>query len=121
MSDYRKLDIWHRARALSIRIQHLVKKLPRAEQFRRGDQMIRSANSIRNNIAEGSGLGTTPQFANRLRTSIGSANELEDQLVGLSDVDLLPPEDRDLIDESAEVAAMIVSFRETIVRDGRQK
>ena len=121
MSDYRKLEIWCRARALSIRIQHLVKKLPRVEQFRRGDQLIRAANSIRNNIAEGSGLGTPPQFANRLRTSIGSANEVEDQLLELSDVDLLPAEDRDLIGEASEVAAMIVSFRETVVRNERRK
>ena len=121
MSDFRKLRIWQRARALSIRVHHLVAKLPRVEQFRRGDQIIRSANSIRHNIAEGSGLGTPPQFAKHLRSSIGSANELEDQLLALSDVGLLPTEDGDLIDESAEVAAMIVDFRKTVVRNAKRK
>jgi hypothetical protein len=38
-------------------------------------------------------------------------------LLALSDVGLLPVEDRDLIDESAEVGAMIVEFRKTVVRN----
>ena len=121
MSDYRKLRIWQRARALTIRVHHLVSKLPRVEQYRRGDQIIRSANSIRNNIVEGSGLGTPAQFAKHLRSSVGSANELEDQLRELDDVNLLPSEDRDLIDESSEVAAMIVEFRKRVVRNGKRK
>lgn len=121
MSDFRKLRIWERARALSIRVHYLVGKLSRVEQFRRGDQIIRSANSIRNNIAEGSGLGTPPQFAKHLRSSIGSANELEDQLLGLSDVNLMPSEDSDLINESVEVAAMIVEFRKKVLRNIKRK
>ena len=97
MSDYRKLEIWRRARALSIRVHKLVGKLDRVEQFRRGDQLIRAANSIRNNIAEGSGLGTPLQFAKSLRSSIGSANEVQDEIQELHDVGLLPPEDFELI------------------------
>ena len=94
MSDYRKLRIWQRARALTIRVHHLVGKLPRVEQYRRGDQIVRSADSIRNNIVEGSGLGTPAQFAKHLRSSV---------------------------DESSEVAAMIVEFRKTVVRNGKRK
>jgi len=120
MSDYRKLDIWHRARALSTRVHHLVKALPRAEQFRRGDQLIRSANSIRNNIVEGSTAGSPAYFAKYLTTSIGSADELQDQVLALSDVDLLPSEFRDLLSEPSDLAAMIVSFRETVRRHGRK-
>jgi four helix bundle protein len=121
MSNFRKLRIRQRARVLSTRVHHLVAKLPRVEQYRRGDQIIRSANSIRNNIAEGSGLGTPAQFAKHLRSSVASANELEDQLLELDDVNLLPAEDRDLIDESCEVAAMIASFTKTVVRNGKGK
>ncbi|HEY7396007.1 MAG TPA: four helix bundle protein [Gemmatimonadaceae bacterium] len=120
MSDYRKLDIYHRARALSTRVHHLVKALPRAEQFRRGDQLIRSANSIRNNIVEGSTAGSPVHVAKYLRTSIGSADELQDQILALSDVELLPSEFRDLLSEPSEVAAMIVSYRKTVLSDGHK-
>jgi four helix bundle protein len=119
MSDYRKLDIWKRARALSIRVHHLVGKLPGIEQMRLGDQLIRAANSVRNNIVEGSGLGSDAQFARHLTYSIASANEVQDEVQGLADLGLLPVEDRDLLSEPSEIAAMIVSFRKRLLRDGR--
>jgi len=115
MSDYRRLRIWQRARILSIRIHRMVGRLPHAERARRGDQLIRAANSIRHNIVEGSGMGTIPQFARYLRYSIASADELTDELQELNDVRLLPPADEDLLTEPAEIAAMISTFRQRIL------
>jgi four helix bundle protein len=110
MGDYRKLRFWQRARALSIRVHRLVQRLPRAEQFRRGDQLIRAANSIRHNIAEGSS-GTNAQFANFLGHAIASADEVEDELRELADVSLLPATDADLLGEPSQIAAMMTEYR----------
>ena len=121
MSDYRKLRIWHRARALSVRIHRLVYKLPREERHRRGDQLIRTANSIRHNIVEGSGYDSPAQFAKYLTTSSASADELQDEIIELDDVGLLSADDRDLLEEPSDLAAMIVSFRKTVRRDLKKR
>lgn len=117
MGDYRKLDFYHRARALSVRIHHLVAALPRAEQRRRGDQIIRAAGSIRNNIVEGSSASNC-EFARFLSHSIRSADEVEEELQELVDVGLLRAEDEDLLGEPSEIAAMITAFRTRILRSG---
>ena len=115
MGDYRKLRIYHRARALSIRVHRLVLRLPAREQFRYGDQVIRAANSIRNNIVEGSS-GSTSEFARFLTHAIKSADEVQDQLQSLADVGLLPGIDADLLGEPKQIAAMITDFRKKILR-----
>ena len=118
MGDYRKLRIYHRARLLGIRVHHLVARLPFPEQIRRGDQLVCAANSIRNNIVEGSS-GSNTEFASWLRHSIKSADEVQDQLQDLADVELLPERDVDLLGEPAQLAAMITDFRKKILRGGR--
>jgi four helix bundle protein len=118
MGDYRKLKFYHRARALSIRIHHLVAALPTAEQFRRGDQIIRASSSIRNNIVEGSS-GSNSEFARFLASSIKSADEVQEQLQELSDVGLLRANDEDLLGEPSAIAAMITEFRKKILRSNR--
>jgi four helix bundle protein len=117
MGDYRKLDFYHRARTLSIRVHRLVAQLPRAEQSRRGDQIISAASSIRNNIVEGSS-GSNREFARFLSHAIRSADEVQEQLQELADVGLLCPADADLLGEPKHIAAMITSFRKKILRSG---
>jgi four helix bundle protein len=120
MGDYRKLRFYHRARALSIRVSRLVASLPHAEQWRRGDQLIRAASSIRNNIVEGSS-GSNREFARFLSSSIKSSDEVQEQLQELSDVGLLRSEDAELLGEPADIAAMITDFRKKILRSGDQR
>ena len=115
MGDYRRLRIYHRARALSIRIHFLAARLPFREQIRRGDQIVRAANSIRNNIVEGSS-GSEAEFASSLRHSIKSADEVHDQLQDLADVGLLEVRDADLLGEPRQLAAMITAFRQKLLR-----
>jgi four helix bundle protein len=114
VSDFRKLQIWQRARVMTIRVHRLVQRLPPVERTRRGDQLIRTAISIRHNIAEGSGRGTPGQSAQFLSIAAASANEPDDAIEELDDVGLLAPEDRDLMSESRQIAAMIVAFRKTL-------
>jgi four helix bundle protein len=121
MSDYRKLRFWQRARTLGVRVHFLVAKLPPAERHRRGDQLIRAANSIRHNIAEGSGACSTAQFARYLQYAMSSADELQDEIQDLADVQLLPRDDVDLLGEPAAIAAMIAGFRKKILRPDGHK
>jgi four helix bundle protein len=114
VADYRDFHFYHRARALAIRIHRSVQRLPYSEQIRRGDQLVRAANSIRNNIVEGSS-GTKAEFARFLSHSIKSADEVQGQLQDLADVGLLQSEDQDLLGEPAQIAAMMVSYRKKML------
>jgi len=120
MGNYENLRFLHRARVLAVRVHHLVSRLPPAERRRRGDQLIRAANSIRNNIVEGS-TGTVPQFARFLAHAIASADEVQEQLLDLADVGLLAVKDADLLGEPSEIAAMITAFRKKILRSNEGK
>ena len=91
------------------------------ERLRRGDQLIRAANSIRNNIVEGSGYGNTRQFARYLQYAIASADEVTDQIEALSDVGLLPEGDIDLLSEPSQIAAMTTAFRKRILDSDSHK
>jgi four helix bundle protein len=53
--------------------------------------MRRSASSIPANIAEGSGRNTEKDFARFLDNAMGSASELEYQLLLANDLNYLPP------------------------------
>jgi four helix bundle protein len=91
MQDYRKLRVWQKAHALTVRtyaISATNLKHPAAWSLR--DQMTRAAVSISANIAEGSGRGTDRDFRRFLWHSVGSCNELEYDLLLARDLDLLP-------------------------------
>ena len=75
-----------------------------------GDEITRSADSVRFNIVEGCGLNSDNQLARCLKLSLGSANELPDQLGELDENGLLPPEYQDLQTETSGVRSMLVGF-----------
>jgi four helix bundle protein len=90
MADYRDLEVWKKARALT---RALVKALkgrtdPEYADLRR--QMKRACISIRANISEGSGKWSDKEFVRFLRIAVGSCNELEDHCATASDVEYLP-------------------------------
>ena len=73
--DYRKLDVYQRARALFPRIYRLVRTWKQIDQREIGSQIIRAANSIHANIAEGSNK-SVPDFKRYISIAIGSCDEL---------------------------------------------
>ena len=117
VGDYRKIDVWQRARKLENRIYLLVSKLP--PNLREGvrAQLGDAAESIRRNISEGAGLNMDTLLAKHLRHSLGSANEVQDELDSLDEKGLLPAEDRDLIQETTEIRAMIAGFLKKVLSD----
>jgi four helix bundle protein len=116
MSDYRKLAVWRRARALSRRVHLLLRNLPAEERLRRGDHIAKTTTQIRAAIVEGSPNSSPLEFARFLTYGIRSADELGDELQELDDIDLLPAEDRDLPDECHQIAAMLVELRKVVSR-----
>ena len=81
MKDHKELDAWKLSVDLVTDIYELTKTFPRDEMYGLTNQMRRSAVSIPSNISEGAARNTTKEFVQFLFIALGSASELETQLV----------------------------------------
>lgn len=66
IKKFEDLEVWKKARILSNKIYDLTFKQPISKDFRLKDQMIGSAGSIMDNIAEGFDRGSRLEFINSL-------------------------------------------------------
>jgi four helix bundle protein len=81
MQDFRNLTIWRQAHGLVLEVYRETAHFPASEQFGLTNQMRRAAVSVPTNIAEGCGRGSDADFARFLQIALGSASELEYQLL----------------------------------------
>lgn len=81
MSDYKELKVWEISIDLVEKIYNLVKKFPKDEVYGLSSQIKRASISISSNIAEGANRNTKKEFIHFLYISLGSASELETQLI----------------------------------------
>lgn len=81
MHNYKKLIVWQKAVDLAITIYKITKRFPEEEKFGMTLQARKSANSIANNIAEGSRKSSGKDFNRFLEISDGSSAELDTQLI----------------------------------------
>ena len=81
MQDFRNLKVWEKSHLVTIDIYKLTKSFPKQELYGLTSQLRRSASSIPTNLAEGCGQGSDAQMARYVQISIGSASEVEYQLV----------------------------------------
>ena len=79
--DFQDLNIWKRGREIRLRIEEIVKHLPKDEKYRLGDQMVRASRSITALIAEGYGRYHFKENIQFCRQARGSLFELVDHLV----------------------------------------
>lgn len=92
MRDYRRLEVWKRARALAIAVYEVTDDFPRTEEFGLISQARRSAVSIVSNIAEGASRSSDRDFRRFLRYARASAAELEAQLDLAHEVGYVSPQ-----------------------------
>lgn len=78
--DFRRLRIWQTGRTLRNELYHFCQSLPKSEQLRLSDQVIRASRSVTANIAEGYGRYHYKETIQFLRHARGSLYELIDHL-----------------------------------------
>jgi four helix bundle protein len=83
---FRELHIWKRSRMFCSEIYNITSKFPDSEKFGLTNQLRRASVAIPSNIAEGSSRNSNKDFARFLQISIGSAYEIETQLLIASDL-----------------------------------
>src|SRR3989344_9477635 len=86
--NYEDLEVYQRASALFPKIYKLVRSWKEIDQRELGSQMIRAANSIHANIAEGFGKSKA-EFRRYLGTALGSCDEIASHLKDAHNVGLI--------------------------------
>ena len=87
--SYKEQFIWKKSKDLAVIIYRLVKNFPKEEKYGLISQMTRCAVSIPSNIAEGYGRKSTKEYLYFLRISLGSARELETQLIISKEIEII--------------------------------
>lgn len=115
---FESLEIWHKAIDYGCRIYDLADSLPKHEIFGLGSQFRRSAVSMSNNIAEGSGSQTAKDFKNYLDISIKSAIEIISMLFFAEKRGYITPKEREVLYQEGELLIKrIVSFKKTLKKE----
>jgi four helix bundle protein len=87
VGDYKKLEVWKKAHALTIDIYKLSNKFSSEERYGMVSQIRRAAASIPMNIAEGSGSLYEKEFIRFLGIARRSACEVEYQIILCKDLE----------------------------------
>lgn len=119
MRDFRQLKVWEKAHALTLAVYQATSTFPRAELYGLTSQMRQSCASIPTNIAEGCGRGSSADMARFLYIALGSASELEYQLLLARDLEMLDAARHEqLTAETVEVKRMLASLIQKLNADG---
>ncbi len=81
MKTHRDLKVWNDSIDFVIKIYQITNNFPKEELFGITSQIRRAAVSIPSNIAEGAARTSKKEFINFLSIALGSASELETQLI----------------------------------------
>ncbi len=115
MSDYRKLNVWLKAKDLAVAVYQVVRRPGMAREHALGDQMLRAAVSISSNIAEGYAREKPQDRAHFLNIARASCAELETQLLIAEEVGLISgAESERLRKASDEISRMLYALRARI-------
>jgi four helix bundle protein len=111
MKNFRELRIWQRGHQLTLNIYHTTKQFPKEEMYGLINQMRRSSSSIPTNIAEGCGRDSEADLGRFLTIALGSASELEYQLILANDLAYIDMTTYvELITEVVEIKKMLSAF-----------
>jgi four helix bundle protein len=115
MHNFKELKFWQKSVDLSVVIYKITSTFPSEEKFGLVSQLRRASVSIASNIAEGASRNGDKEFLHFLSISIGSAYEIETQLIianklnYLNDVVL-----GEILIQITEIQKMIFSFSKKI-------
>lgn len=93
MNKFKELKIWQDSIDLAVDIYKLTKLFPSEEKFGLVSQINRCVISISSNIAEGAGRNNEKEFRQFLGIALGSACELESQLIVSNRLKLISEEE----------------------------
>ena len=115
MRDFKKLKMWAKSHELALTIYRETTHFPIEERFGLSSQLRRAASSIPTNIAEGCGRSSKTELAHFIQISLGSASEVEYELILAKDLGFISQEKFTYINTIlSDVIHMIVSYYQKI-------
>ena len=111
LGPYKNLQVWQKGISFVTELYHVTSHFPNFELFGLANQMRRAAVSITSNIAEGYGRSTKAELLHFLHISLGSANELDTQILISYKLGYLNSEEFNTLDKDIEeIAKMLRSL-----------
>jgi len=115
MNRYKDLRVWNDAMELAEQAYQLTASFPLEERFGLKSQLQRSAGSIPSNIAEGCGRTSHLEFKHFRSIALGSAFELETQLLLTERLSYINVESfPTTLDKTEKVQSMIIKLTQSI-------
>ncbi len=115
MHNFEKLIFWKKSIELAKKVYLATTEISSDEKYGLISQIKRASVSIPSNIAEGSGRNSNKEFSHFLAISLGSAFELQTQLILMKELNMLNYEKVDeLINDLVEIQKMIYSFKNNL-------
>ena len=115
MHNFKQLEIWRKSQALCIGVYEATNDFPKEETFGLQSQIRRSAVSIPSNIAEGTSRNSNKEVVRFIEIALGSAYELETQLMIASRLKYLENSIfESLSEELNSIIQMSIKFRKRL-------
>lgn len=92
MRKFKELEVWQIGFHLLLSVYQVSKQLPSEEKYALGDQIRRAVISIPSNISEGCSRSSDKEFKRYLEIALGSAFELETQLLAIKELNMVSDE-----------------------------
>jgi four helix bundle protein len=117
MHNFKELKVWQEAMTLAKEIYATTKSFPGEEKYGLTSQINRCSISIPSNIAEGAGRSTDKDFNHFLNIALGSAFELETQLLLSNAFNFITKEQTELLTERVcKVQRMINGLKKSVMQ-----
>ena len=115
MHKYKELKVWQKSMNVTADIYKITEILPDREKFNLISQLCRSAVSIPSNIAEGAGRHSKKDFSNFLSIALGSAFELETQVILTEKLNYLTKTQiEQILSQLTEIQSMILGLKKSL-------
>lgn len=112
--NFRNYKVWQDAVEYASKVYKITAEMPWFEKKGLCDQLQRAAVSISSNIAEGAAKPSDNEFAHFLDTSLGSAFEVETQLLISRNIGYLRSKDDNLNDNVNYKGEGVVTYEELL-------
>lgn len=114
MRDFKKYTIWQDGISLVKKVYKFSELMPKEEKYGLISQIKKAAVSIPSNIAEGCSRNSEIEFKRFLEIALGSAFELETQLIIINEISNLSKETETLTDDLNKLQKSINSLIQKI-------
>ena len=112
MHNFKELNCWQEAKDFSVIVYKITSKFPSSEIYGITSQINRAVVSIPSNIAEGAGRNSNKDFSRFIAIALGSAFELETQLIIANELDFIKENEFvRTIERLNKIQKMLVNFQ----------